>query len=103
MRQQDSSTVLEPNSIELINAYGPYSHGSWDGRGVVVGDEEALTGRGEYLVQLIRDAILKKWSTEELKSMSLLDVGCYDGWITCRLASLLPFGRVVGVEPREKN
>lgn len=94
---------LAPDAIELINAYGPYSHGNWLGRDVIVGNEEALAGRGEYIVQLIRQAILKRWSEKEIEDLSLVDVGCYDGWITCRLASLLPLKRIVGVEPREKN
>ena len=34
--------------------------------------------------------------------MSIIDVGCYDGWILHQLSNL-PFNQMVGIEPREKN
>jgi ubiquinone/menaquinone biosynthesis C-methylase UbiE len=99
----EDPALPDPSTIELLNAHGPYSHGNWEGRGFHVGNEEALTGRGAYLVKFIQTAILNRFNVDELRSMTLLDVGCYDGWITCRLAEALPFARVIGVEPRKKN
>ena len=34
--------------------------------------------------------------------MSIADIGCYDGWILHELSDL-PFKRMVGIEPRQKN
>jgi len=34
--------------------------------------------------------------------MTLVDVGCYDGWLICQLEDL-PFARMIGIEPRKKN
>jgi SAM-dependent methyltransferase len=37
-----------------------------------------------------------------MKAMTVADVGCYDGWLIHQLSDL-PFRRLVGIEPREKN
>jgi ubiquinone/menaquinone biosynthesis C-methylase UbiE len=102
-RRLDQPMLPDPSMIELLNAYGPYSHGNWEGRGLIVGNEEVQAGRGTHLVALIQTAILNRYKADELRSMTLLDVGCYDGWITCQLAEALPLARVIGVEPRKKN
>ncbi len=103
MPDADTAMMIEPESIELANAHGPFSHGSWTGKGLTIGNEEALAGRGAFLVSLIRAEILKRFSLEKLRDMALLDIGCFDGWITCQLALELPFRRVIGIEPRRKN
>jgi ubiquinone/menaquinone biosynthesis C-methylase UbiE len=88
--------------VELANAHGPYSHGSWLGEHVKLGNEEALAGRGALLADSIRRLILSKFSIDEIRQMTCLDVGCYDGWLLCQLEDL-PFKRLIGVEPRNKN
>jgi len=40
---------------------------------------------------------------QEIKSFSLVDIGCYDGYLTAEIEKALPFKRIVGVEPRLKN
>lgn len=35
---------LTPEEIEILNAYGPYNHAVWRGRGVAITQEESLTG-----------------------------------------------------------
>jgi len=35
--------------------------------------------------------------------MSLLDVGCYDGWVLVQVQSRLNLRKMVGIEPRRKN
>mgnify|MGYP001399784175 CR=1 FL=1 len=35
--------------------------------------------------------------------MTVLDIGCYDGWITNELQRRLGFEEAIGVEPRKKN
>ena len=94
--------MINPEDIELANAHGPYSHGNWSADKLVVGNEEALAGRGALLVSQIRNSVLSRFTREQLSTMTLVDVGCYDGWLTCQLAEL-PFGLVIGVEPRQKN
>mgnify|MGYP002637223365 CR=1 FL=1 len=93
---------LDPGAIELANAYGPYAHGTWVGHELVIGNEEALAGRGAFLVSLIRRSILEKFTLDQISNMTLVDVGCYDGWLICQLEDL-PFARMIGVEPRKKN
>lgn len=93
---------LDPRAVELANAYGPYTHGTWAGRELAIGNEEALAGRGEFLAALIRRTILDKFTVDQIRNMTLVDVGCYDGWLICQLEDL-PFARMIGIEPRNKN
>lgn len=93
---------LDPRAVELANAYGPYTHGTWSGHELMIGNEEALAGRGAFIVSIIRRSILERFTIEQIRSMTLVDVGCYDGWIICQLEDL-PFARMIGIEPRKKN
>jgi hypothetical protein len=40
------SPILDADAVELANAYGPYTHGTWAGQEATIGNEEALAGRG---------------------------------------------------------
>jgi SAM-dependent methyltransferase len=93
---------LTPAEIERINAAGPYNHGVWRGRGVVISAEGSITGRAQYLVDTIRAVLTNRFTPEQLSAMSIVDVGCYDGWVLEQLSDL-PFSRMVGIEPRERN
>lgn len=97
-----ANTGIDLEAVELANAYGPYAHGTWVSNELSVGNEEALSGRGAFLVSHIRRAVLEKFSIEQIRGMTLVDVGCYDGWLICQLEDL-PFARMIGVEPRKKN
>lgn len=99
-----SHKLVDANSeaVELANAYGPYSHGTWIGQELTVGNEESLAGRGAFLASHIRRAVLQKFTIEQIRGMTLVDVGCYDGWLICQLEDL-PFARMIGIEPRKKN
>ena len=97
----DGSKISE-SDIEVLNAHGPYSMAVWSSGDVSVGNEEGLKGRSAYFIKLIRKAILENFSLDELKTFSILDVGCNDGWVLHQLSDL-PFAKMVGVEPREKN
>src|SRR5215470_19087593 len=88
--------------IEELNAFGPYNHAVWRGRGVTVTHEESLTGRAEFLSALLRRALLESFPTEEMAQLTIADVGCYDGWLLEQLADL-PFKRLIGIEPRARN
>lgn len=95
-------TTISAEDIETLNAHGPYSMAVWSSGDVSVGNEEGLKGRSAYFTKLIRQALSEKFSIEELKTFSILDVGCNDGWVLHELSDL-PFARMVGIEPREKN
>lgn len=74
----------------------------WSAHGLSIGNEEGLQGRSAYFTRLIRKALLEAFSLDELKTFSILDVGCNDGWVLHQLSDL-PFAKMVGLEPREKN
>jgi 2-polyprenyl-3-methyl-5-hydroxy-6-metoxy-1,4-benzoquinol methylase len=88
--------------IEELNAFGPYNHAVWRGRGATVTHEESLAGRAEFLSTLVRRALVETFSAEEMTQLTIADVGCYDGWLLEQLADL-PFKRIVGIEPRARN
>jgi ubiquinone/menaquinone biosynthesis C-methylase UbiE len=87
----------------LINAIGPFVHGVWKNQTLKIGDEEALTGRAQAIINNFKYTMLKKYSIEEIKNFSLVDIGCYDGYITTEIEKILPFKKIVGFEPRIKN
>jgi len=93
---------LSNKKIELINAYGPYNHAVWNSQGLKISNEERVSGRVELLAKKIRECILKNFTLDEIKKLSIVDVGYYDGWILQELSDL-PFSRIVGIEPRERN
>ena len=94
--------AISAEQVELINAHGPYNHAVWTSYGLEISNEEQLSGRGEFLVKRIRECILEHFTPDEMRNFSILDIGCYDGWVLHQLSDL-PFLRMVGVEPREKN
>jgi len=94
---------IQTSDIELLNAHGPYNHAVWKGAaGQVLTHEEALTGRGEFIAAALRRVLTSRFSETELRSFSIVDVGCYDGWLLHQLSDL-PFARMLGIEPRQKN
>lgn len=88
--------------IELINSYGPFNHSVWEKNGFKFSNEEVLEGRANFLVYKIKELIELNYSLEQIKEMSIIDIGCYDGFILHQL-SHLPFKKMIGVEPRAKN
>lgn len=100
--QLHDGSILSAEQIEELNAHGPYSMAVWKSGSVSVGNEEGLKGRSAYFVKLIREAILKNFTPDQLKDFSILDIGSNDGWVLHQLSDL-PFAKMVGVEPREKN
>lgn len=101
MRLHDGSE-LSAEQIEELNVHGPYSMAIWRSGEVEVGNEEGLTGRCVYFTKLIRAGILQHFTLGQISDFSILDIGCNDGWVLHELSDL-PFARMVGVEPREKN
>src|SRR5262245_31809285 len=91
-----------PEEIEELNAFGPYNHAVWRGRGVTISHEESLAGRMEFLSGLVRRVLIESFSPAEMAQLTVVDVGCYDGWLLEQLSDL-PFKRMVGIEPRGRN
>ena len=86
-----------------LNANGPYSMGVWRGEnGVEVGDQESMAGRAEAMLAAVRKSILERFSLDQIKTLSIVDIGCNDGWLLHNLSDL-PFLKMTGVEPRVKN
>lgn len=88
--------------VEVINSYGPYNHSIWNYKGSIITSEEILTGRIEKILKVVREFILQNFTMDEIKNLTIADVGCYDGWILEQLSDL-PFKRLVGIEPRKRN
>jgi hypothetical protein len=104
------TTELTISQIERLNAAGPYEHGSWFD--LVVGNlnphgstsGQVLFGaRSKHLVAEISRILTSLYSANEIQEMSILDVGCYDGWILTSLTNTLTFKSATGLEPRRKN
>ena len=93
MKLEDGS-VLSAEQIEELNAHGPYSMAVWKSGSVSVGNEEGLKGRSAYFVKLIREAILKNFTLDQLKDFSILDIGSNDGWVLHQLSDL-PFAKIL--------
>ena len=86
-----------------LNSYGPYSMGVWtNGEGVKVGNEESMDGRSEVMLRKLRSELLSTFSVDQISNMSIVDIGCNDGWLLHNLSDL-PFKSMTGIEPREKN
>jgi 2-polyprenyl-3-methyl-5-hydroxy-6-metoxy-1,4-benzoquinol methylase len=87
---------------EYLNAHGPYDHGIWK-QSKKNKNINLFHKRSEYLLKKISENLLKTFSRNELKNKTILDIGCYDGWIIYNLNKKFNFKKVVGIEPREKN
>ena len=87
--------------LETLNAYGPYDHSIWmHGKNNNI---NLFQKRSEYLVKIISKILLENFSKKKLKDMTIIDIGCYDGYVLYNLAKKFNFKKVVGVEPRLKN
>lgn len=99
------------NEIENLNAHGPYDHGLWNEivtDSSTANNDKSINGgifheRSRHLVKNISKIISSHYSEEEISQLSVVDIGCYDGWILVQLAKLFKFKSAVGVEPRLKN
>jgi 2-polyprenyl-3-methyl-5-hydroxy-6-metoxy-1,4-benzoquinol methylase len=102
-------TNASHHAMRLLNAHGPYEHGIWNSGEISIESVQRLSGtllffrRSFELVDKISEKLLEVFSYEELKGKSILDIGCYDGWILHQLDKKFSFSRAVGVEPRKKN
>ena len=75
--------------MEKLNAHGPYDHGLWNeigGKTKSEGNGTDSSGglfheRSRHLVDEICRILSERFSSEELSQITLIDVGCYDGWV----------------------
>ncbi|MBU4184757.1 MAG: class I SAM-dependent methyltransferase [Proteobacteria bacterium] len=96
------------DDIEYINALGPFDHGVWEGRSsdgqkVKVGDNALFRNRSEWLVDKISTCLIKEFTLETLRTMTLLEIGSYDGWVLTQICKRIEFLEAIGIEPRKKN
>ena len=102
-----------PNSvfsdIRLLNAHGPYEHGIWSSDSNSFASTKDLAGtmlfyrRSFDLVESISKILVQIFGEDDIRDKTIVDVGCYDGWILHMLNERFSFKRAVGVEPRIKN
>ena len=79
--------------IELVNAHGPYNHAVWRNGGLSLTHEEALEGRARLLASSLEQVLRRRFTLAEMPELSILDVGCYDGWLLHEISSLQLFVR----------
>lgn len=96
------------DDIEYINALGPFDHGVWEGRNsegkkIKVGDRALFRNRSEWLVDKITTYLIKEFSLDILRTMTLLEIGSYDGWVLTQICKRIEFLEAIGIEPRKKN
>jgi 2-polyprenyl-3-methyl-5-hydroxy-6-metoxy-1,4-benzoquinol methylase len=99
---------MNADEIEQMNAHGPYDHGVWnaldtEGEQVTFGSSSLFATRAEVMSDKIVEFLNGTYSPDELAKMTIVDVGCYDGWILSRISERIRFARSIGVEPRQKN
>ena len=88
--------------IAELNSYGNFTCSEWVKDGIVIGNEEGLVGRSKLVLSEIENKLKQKYTTEEIKNKTILDVGCYDGFYLTYLSNL-GFKKITGLEPKEKN
>jgi len=96
------------SKIAKLNAYGPYEHGIWNFNPELANTnfeskQYLFFERSLELYRTLESFFEKNFSQAELTELSVLDIGCYDGWIITKLSKKFGFRRAVGIEPRKKN
>jgi 16S rRNA G527 N7-methylase RsmG len=91
------------SSIHKLNSHQPFAHGVWRNNNEIIGDEENLEGRNNLIISEFKKLIQEKFKPEEIKKLTLLDIGSYDGLTSIQIERLFPFKEIVSLEPRRKN
>ena len=88
-----------------LNAIGRFSMSNWSNKNISVGNKSENSKLANWIeiknfgIKNTTKYIKKNFNINVRKKLSLLDVGCADGYLTENLASL-GFKKCVGVEPR---
>ena len=98
---------MNENEIEYLNALAPFDHGVWEGA-ISTGEKVSVGGalfsnRSEWLVDKVVSYLIDEFTLKTLETMSLLEVGSYDGWVLTQICNRIKFLDAIGVEPRKKN
>lgn len=104
MSNYDANPELQSKvNWKRLNTHGPFSMGVWNNnQGIQVGNQESMDGRAEVMLEKLRSELLSTFSMAQISTMSIVDIGCHDGWLLHNLSDL-PFKSMTGIEPREKN
>ncbi len=99
---------MEDSEIERINALAPFDHGVWEGTSstgekITVGEQALFRSRSVWLVEKIVNYLLSEFSLETLRTLSLLEIGSYDGWVLTQICKRIEFSEALGIEARKKN
>jgi len=99
---------LDNQSIELINAHGPFDHGVWkianaNSAELQFGENSLFQSRADQMVSTIVRHLRDAYTVVQLAEKSILDVACYDGWVLTQISAQIKFKKCVGIEPRAKN
>jgi hypothetical protein len=90
-------------SVFELNSHQPFVHGVWGEDKIPIGDEEALKGRSQLILNNFEKIIKKKFKDKDIENMTLLDIGSYDGYTSVEIEKRFKFKKIVSIEPREKN
>ena len=90
-------------SVFELNSHQPFVHGVWGEDKIPIGDEEALKGRSQLILNNFEKIIKKKFKDKDIENMTLLDIGSYDGYMSVEIEKRFKFKKIVSIEPREKN
>ncbi len=88
-----------------LNAIGRFSMSNWSNKNISVGNKSENSKLANWIeiknfgIKNTTKYLKKNFNINVRKKLSLLDVGCADGYLTENLASL-GFKKCVGVEPR---
>jgi hypothetical protein len=75
-------------NFRKLNINGPFSMGTWVKNDVIIGNEEQLAGRSIAMADTLKKFITSNYSPQEIKDMSLIDIGAHDGWLCNSVSSL---------------
>jgi hypothetical protein len=89
--------------IEL-NSFGPFNHGVWENSttGEKIGKEEFLSGRSRFIFSKFCE-FMKTFTEDQIATMTVIDVGSYDGWFANEISKKYDFKKVVSSEPHQKT
>lgn len=90
------------HKTQILNGRGPYVHGVWENKNQKIGSEESQQGRSDFILKKFQD-FMHLFTVEEIKMMTCLDVGGYDGWMANQIKNTIPFKKVYSLEPRARN
>ena len=91
-----------------LNAIGRFSMSNWKNKKFSVGNKSENSKLANWIdvknfgIKKTADFIKKSFKASEREKLSLLDVGCADGYLTENLATL-GFKKCAGVEPRKSS